>query len=89
MSTSKPVENSADAFLQPSDDVAISCWIISIAMIAATMFFVAEAATVTSHWKTSLHVGGLVTEVAGVHDMHMRVCWVQVHNSPIDYRHVD
>merc|ERR1711908_235007 len=63
--------------------------IISIAMIAATVFFFAEAATVLSHWKTSLHVGGLVTLVAGVHYMYMREYWVQVHLSPIVYRYVD
>jgi len=89
MSTSKPVEDPADAFLQPDDGVAISFWIISIAMIAATVFFFAEAATVSSHWKTSLHVGGLVTLVAGVHYMYMREYWVQVHKSPIVYRYVD
>jgi len=89
MSSTKPVDNPADAFLQPNDGVAISFWIISIAMIAATVFFFAEAATVKSHWKTSLHVGGLVTLVAGVHYMYMREYWVQVHASPIVYRYVD
>merc|ERR1711865_86903 len=59
------------------------------AMIAATVFFFAEAATVLSHWKTTLHVGGLVTLVAGVHYMYMREYWVQVHKSPIVYRYVD
>jgi len=82
-------DNPADAFLTPHDYVAISFWIISIAMIAATVFFFAEAATVHSHWKTSLHVGGLVTLVAGVHYMYMREYWVMVHNSPIVYRYVD
>merc|ERR1711979_128376 len=61
----------------------------SIAMIAATVFFFAEAATVKAHWKTSLHVGALVTLVAGVHYMYMREYWVQVHSSPIVYRYVD
>merc|ERR1712217_435305 len=89
MSTSKPVENPEEAFLQPSDGVGISFWIISIAMIAATVFFFAEAGTVRSHWKTSLHVGGLVTLVAGVHYMYMREYWVQVRASPIVYRYVD
>jgi len=89
MSSTAPVANPADAFLRPNDGVAISFWIISIAMIAATVFFFAEAATVTSHWKTSLHVGGLVTLVAGVHYMYMREYWVQVHQSPIVYRYVD
>jgi len=83
------VDNAADAFLQPNDGVAISFWIISIAMIAATVFFFAEASTVKSHWQTSLHVGGLVTLVAGVHYMYMREYWVQVHASPIVYRYID
>merc|ERR1711943_88816 len=88
-SSTKPVANPGDAFLQPNDGVAISFWIISIAMIAATFFFFAEAATVLNHWKTSLHVGALVTLVAGVHYMYMREYWVQVHKSPIVYRYVD
>merc|ERR1711977_615039 len=89
MSTTKPVANPGDAFLQPNDGVAISFWIISIAMIASTVFFLAESATVLSHWKTSLNVGALVTLVAGVHYMYMREYWVQVHASPIVYRYVD
>merc|ERR1712100_700266 len=89
MSSTKPLANPADAFLMPHDGVAISFWIISIAMIASTVFFFAEAGTVLSHWKTSLHVGSLVTLVAGVHYMYMREYWVQVHKSPIVYRYVD
>merc|ERR1712230_20570 len=58
-------------------------------MIASTFFFFAEASTVHSHWKTSLHVGGLVTLVAGVHYMYMREYWVQVHKSPVVYRYID
>merc|ERR1712192_84701 len=89
MASTKPVANPGDAFLQPNDGVAISFWIISIAMIAATAFFFAEAATVEAHWKTSLHVGAFVTLVAGVHYMYMREYWVQVHKSPVVYRYVD
>jgi len=89
MSSTKAVDKPADAFLQPNDGVAISFWIISIAMIAATAFFFAEASTVKAHWKTSLHVGALVTLVAGVHYMYMREYWVQVKESPIVYRYVD
>merc|ERR1711963_1195295 len=64
-------------------------WIMGIAMIACTVFLFAEAATVKDHWKTSMHVGGLVTLVAGVHYMYMREFWVQVHKSPIVYRYID
>merc|ERR1719247_1388518 len=83
------VNDPTQAFLKPDDGVAISFWIISIAMIASTFFFFAEATTVLSHWKTSLHVGALVTLVAAVHYMYMREYWVQVHKSPIVYRYVD
>merc|ERR1711874_272483 len=78
-----------EAFLSEHDFTAVSFWIISIAMIAATVFFYAEAGSVTSHWKTSLHVGGLVTLVAAVHCMYMREYWVSVQKSPIVYRYID
>merc|ERR1719428_152874 len=58
-------------------------------MIAATAFFYSESVSVQDHWKTSLHVGALVTLVAGVHYMYMREYWVQAHQSPIVYRYVD
>jgi len=83
------VKNPEEAFLGESDFTAVSFWIISIAMIAATVFFYAEARTVTTHWRTSLHVGGLVTLVAAVHYMYMREYWVCIHKSPIVYRYID
>merc|ERR1719420_2942144 len=45
--------------------------------------------TLAGHWKTSLHVGGLVTLVAAVHYMYMREYWVSVHQTPIVYRYID
>jgi len=83
------VTDPAQAFLTETDGVAVSFWIISIAMIACSVFIFAEASSVSSHWKTSLHCGGLVTMVAAVHYMYMREYWVQVHKSPIVYRYID
>jgi len=79
----------AAGFLDPNDAVAISFWIISIAMIASTVFFLMESMSVGYHWKTSMHVGALVTLVAAVHYMYMREFWVQIHASPILYRYID
>jgi len=76
-------------FLNPHDAVAISFWIISISMVAATVFFLTEATVVHYHWKTSLNVGALVTLVAAVHYFYMREFWVQIHGSPILYRYID
>jgi bacteriorhodopsin len=76
-------------FLDPNDAVAISFWIISISMVAATVFFLMESMTVAAHWKTSMHVGSLVTLVAGVHYFYMREFWVKIGTSPILYRYID
>jgi len=76
-------------FLDPNDAVAISFWIISISMVAATVFFLMESLSVSSNWKTSLNVGSLVTLVAGVHYWYMREFWVKIGTSPILYRYID
>merc|ERR1712012_889182 len=76
-------------FLNPNDPVAISFWIISIAMVAATVFFLMEPMAVGMHWKTSMNVGALVTLVAAVHYFYMREFWVQIGSSPIVYRYID
>jgi len=76
-------------FLDPNDAVAISFWIISISMVAATVFFLMESMSVGTHWKTSMNVGSLVTLVAGVHYFYMREFWVKIGTSPILYRYID
>jgi len=76
-------------FLDPNDPVAISFWIISIAMVAATVFFLMASMQVGTHWKTSMNVGALVTLVAAVHYFYMREYWVQLGGSPIVYRYID
>merc|ERR1712146_675992 len=48
-----------------------------------------EALNVSVHWKTSLHVGALVTLVAAVHYFYMREYWIIMHGSPILYRYID
>ena len=75
--------------LDPSDAVGISFWIISIAMVAATVFFLMESLRVKGKWRTSLVVGALVTLVAGVHYFYMREVWVATGESPTVFRYVD
>merc|ERR1712029_1004533 len=76
-------------FLSPDDPVAISFWIVSIAMIASTVFFIWESLDIKPAWKTSMNVGALVTLIAGVHYFYMREYWVKIHMSPIAYRYID
>merc|ERR1712072_543558 len=76
-------------YLNPNDPVAISFWIISISMVASTVFFLMESMAVGGHWVTSMNVGALVTLVAAVHYFYMREFWVQIGTSPILYRYID
>merc|ERR1712151_229138 len=69
--------------------MGISFWIVSIAMVASTCFFLMESMSVGKHWKTSLHVGSLVTLIAAVHYFYMREYWVIMQSSPIVYRYID
>ena len=75
--------------LDPSDPVAISFWLISMAMVAATAFFFLERDRVSAKWKTSLTIAGLVTGVAAVNYFYMRGVWVAGEGSPTVLRYID
>ena len=75
--------------LEPNDPVGITFWLISISMVAATVFFLMESLRVDGKWRTSMIVGGLVTLVAAVHYFYMRDVWVATGASPTVFRYVD
>ena len=75
--------------LSPDDFVGISFWLISMALIASTVFFFLERDRVSAKWKTSLTVSGLVTLVAAVHYFYMRDVWVATGATPTVFRYID
>jgi len=75
--------------LKPDDFVGISFWLISMALIASTVFFFLERDRVSAKWKTSLTVSGLVTLVAAVHYFYMREVWVTTGSTPTVFRYID
>jgi bacteriorhodopsin len=77
------------ALLKPDDFVGISFWLITMALMAATVFFFLERDAVSAKWKTSLTVSGLVTLVASVHYLYMREVWVNTGASPTVFRYID
>ena len=79
----------ATADLSTSDATGISFWLVTAAMLAATVFFFAERDVVKGKWKTSLSVAGLVTGVAFWHYLYMRGVWVDTGTSPTVYRYID
>ncbi len=77
------------AILKPDDFVGISFWLITMALMASTVFFFLERDRVSAKWKTSLTVSGLVTLVAAVHYLYMREVWVSTGSSPTVFRYID
>ncbi len=75
--------------LAPDDFVGISFWLISMALMGATVFFLWETQAVTAKWKTSLVVSALVTFIAAVHYFYMRDVWVATGTSPTVFRYID
>ena len=53
--------NAATTILATDDFVGITFWIVSMGMIASTVFFFAERGTVAQAWRPSVSVAGLVT----------------------------
>ena len=79
----------SSAVLRPDDFVGISFWLISMALVASTVFFFLERDRVSPKWKTSLTVSGLVTLVAAVHYFYMREVWVTTGSTPTVFRYID
>ncbi len=77
------------SFLNGSDFVGITFWIVSIAMWASAIFFFYEGMRVSAKWRTSMVVAGLITFIAAVHYMYMREYWVEMGESPVVYRYID
>ena len=81
--------------LAANDMTGVSFWLVTAALLAATVFFFVERDNVSSKWKTSLTVSGLVTGIAFWHYMYMRGVWVDSvaatgeGSSPIVYRYID
>jgi hypothetical protein len=84
-----PTTANAAANLAADDFVGISFWLISMALMASTVFFLWETQGVTAKWKTSLVVSALVTLIASVHYFYMRDVWIASQTTPTVYRYID
>lgn len=87
--TSTQAFAATSSVLKADDFVGISFWIISMALVASTVFFFLERDRVSPKWKTSLTVSGLVTLIAAVHYFYMRDVWVATGSTPTVFRYID
>ena len=77
------------AELKAKDNTGMSFWIISMALIAVTVFFVLERRNVGEKWQLPMTISTLVTGIAALHYMYMRGVWVDKKKSPVAYRYID
>ena len=83
----------ADTTILARDDlVGISFWVISMAMLATTVFFFLEIGSVATSWRPAVTVAGLVTGVAFINYLYMRGIWVETYKTGDTltvYRYID
>lgn len=78
-----------DATLSSGDYVGFTFFIGSMAMLAATVFFMFERGNVEGKWKTSMLIAGIITFIAAVHYYYMRDVWIETGESPTEFRYID
>jgi len=83
------VANAETVLLASDDFVGISFWLVTMACLAATVFFFIERSSVPASWRVSITVAGLVTGIAFIHYMYMRDVWITTGESPTVYRYID
>jgi len=92
VSTTEGVSEAAKVFggdFDLNQAVAFTFFIGSMAMMGATAFFWLEMRNVSSKWRTSLLVSGLITFIAAVHYFYMRDYFTASGESPTFFRYVD
>ena len=75
--------------LGTEDYVGFTFFIGTMAMMAATAFFLLERNSVSTKWKLSLTVSALITGIACVHYYYMRDYWILTQTSPTAFRYID
>ena len=80
----------ADSSLLAYDDfVGMTFWLISMGMLAATVFFFMERGSVVTAWKTPVTLAGLITGIAFINYMYVRGVWLQAGELQIIYRYIE
>jgi len=75
--------------IDPSNYVAFTFFIGTMAMMAASVFFFFELNNTPQKWRTSVLVSGLITFIAAVHYYYMRGYNLETGESPTFFRYVD
>lgn len=75
--------------LNVKDNVGISYWLISVSLVAISIFLLFQSINMEKEKKTAVLISACVTVVAGTHYFYMRDYWVRNKRNPIILRYVD
>lgn len=75
--------------LLPTDVVGGSFWLLSLAMVGATIFFLLERNRAAGRWHTTMTLLGVITLISAVHYYYMKDMWMRTAEAPIILRYVD
>lgn len=76
-------------FLQVGDLTGFSFFLASMALLAATIFFLLERRSVHRKWGLSLTIATLITGIAALHYHYMKHAWLLSSASPTEIRYID
>lgn len=75
--------------LLPTDVVGGTFWLLSIAMVGATIFFLLERNRMSGRWHTTMTLLGVVMLVSAIHYHYTKDMWMTTGAAPIILRYVD
>ena len=75
--------------LLPYDIVGGSFWLISVAMIGATLFFFFERSKVSVSWHTPMTMIAVVCLMSSIHYFFVKNLWVVSGTAPTLLRYID
>ena len=82
--------SNANTDLLTADDlVGVSFWVISMGLLAATAFFFFERRSVSSNWRITLTVSGIITGIAFINYLYLRNVYVSQGEATTLYRYID
>jgi len=75
--------------LLPTDVVGGTFWLLSIAMIGATIFFLLERTKASPRWHTTMTLLGGGRLISAIHYHYTKQMWMDTGTAPIILRYVD
>ena len=71
------------------DIVGGSCWLISVAMIGAAIFFFLERRRLSERWSTAMTLVGVIALMSSIHYFYAKNLWVLNGQAPTQLRYID